>query len=152
MDSNKDATDAFQMRRTRTRERLASSTAECQRAVAEFPLRVANVAKDLASMCDVRDSGHVMHKDTEEVMRYMEDQIRQCYREMFGTELGQANATNQSVAAIDFSFQNVSSATPVDCKFVKLADVDRLMREHAVMRRRLLEIASGETEPQAVAV
>jgi len=59
--------------------------------------------------------------------------------------------------------ENASSATPVDCivmqlplyqcslvmesktgKFVKLADVDRLLREHAVMRRRLLDIASGE--------
>jgi hypothetical protein len=59
--------------------------------------------------------------------------------------------------------ENASLATPVDCivmqlplyqcslvmesktgKFVKLADVDRLLREHAVMRRRLLDIASGE--------
>jgi hypothetical protein len=99
MDSEKDATenlgssrcstavDAYQMRRTR--ERLALSPAERQRAIAEFPLRVANIAKDLLSMCDVRDSGQVMRRDSEEVMRYMEDRIRQCYREMFGTELGQ---------------------------------------------------------------
>ena len=65
--------------------------------------------------------------------------------------------------------ENASSATPVDCivmqlplyqcslvmesktgKFVKLADVDRLLREHAVMRRRLLEIASGEVLQPAV--
>lgn len=81
------AVDAFQMQRTR--ERLALSPTQRQRAVAEFPLRVAGIAKDLASMCDVRDSGHAIHKDSEEVMRHMEDKIRQCYRELFGTELGQ---------------------------------------------------------------
>ena len=65
--------------------------------------------------------------------------------------------------------EKASSATPVDCivmqlplyqcslvmesktgKFVKLADVDRLLREHAVMRRRLLEIASGDVSQPAV--
>jgi len=81
------AVDAFHMRRTR--ERLASSPAERQRAIAEFPLRVANVAKDLASLCYVRDSGYSLLIEAEDAMRYMEDQIRQCYREMFGTELGQ---------------------------------------------------------------
>jgi len=78
---------ALDMRRTR--ERLASSPAERQRAIAEFPLRVANVAKDLASLCQVRDNGFPLASEAEEAMRYMEDQIRQCYREMFGTELGQ---------------------------------------------------------------
>ncbi len=64
---------------------------------------------------------------------------------------------------------NASSATPVNCivmqlplyqcslvmeskagQFVKLADVDRLLRAHAVMRRRLLEIASGEVLQPAI--
>ena len=73
----------------RTRERLASSRSQRQRAVAEFPLRVANVANDLRKLCEMRDSGAVMSDDAHEAMRYMEDQIRLCYREMFGAELGQ---------------------------------------------------------------
>jgi hypothetical protein len=81
------AVDAFHMRRVR--ERLASSPAERQRAIAEFPLRVVNVAKDLARLCQMRDNGFALTRESEDAMRYMEDQIRQCYREMFGTELGQ---------------------------------------------------------------
>ncbi len=65
--------------------------------------------------------------------------------------------------------ENASSATPVDCivmqlplyqcslvmesktgKFVKLADAERLLQEHAVMRRRLLDIASGEVLQPAI--
>lgn len=72
-----------------TRERLAASRAERQRAVAEFPLRVANVANDLRKLCEMRDGGHVMSDQAHEAMDYMEKCIRDCYRETFGTELGQ---------------------------------------------------------------
>lgn len=69
------------------RERLASSISQRQRAVAEFPLRVATVANQLLQLCGMRDSGAVMSDDAHEAMRYMEDEIRTCYREMFGCEL-----------------------------------------------------------------
>lgn len=39
--------------------------------------------------CDMRDSGAVISDDAHEAMRYMEDQIRICYRKLFGAELGQ---------------------------------------------------------------
>lgn len=81
------AADAHWM--MRTRERLAASRSQRQRAVAEFPLRVVSVANDLRKLCDMRDSGAVMSDDSHEAMRYLEDQIRLCYREMFGAELGQ---------------------------------------------------------------
>ena len=35
-------------------------------------------------------------------------------------------------------------------KFIKLADAYKLIREHTVMRRRLLEIANGEVSQPAV--
>ena len=35
-------------------------------------------------------------------------------------------------------------------KFVKITDVQKLLREHAVMRRRLLEIASGDVVQPAI--
>lgn len=72
-----------------TRQRLASSRSLRQRAVAEFPLRVARIAKDLQSLCDMRDRGEAVSDICHEEMRYMEDKIRECYHEMFGTELGQ---------------------------------------------------------------
>ena len=68
---------------------LAASRAARQRAVAEFPLRVASIAADLKKICDLRDSGAVVSDSMHETMRYMEDRIRECYRETFGTELGQ---------------------------------------------------------------
>jgi len=35
-------------------------------------------------------------------------------------------------------------------KFVKIRDVQKLLNEHAIMRRRLLEIASGEVVQPAI--
>jgi hypothetical protein len=91
MNDEQDSIDIQASLMRRQRERLAAFKHYRQRAVAEFPLRVANVAKDLSSLCDMRDKfgAAVMNDDTEAAMQYMEDQIRFCYRQMFGTELGQ---------------------------------------------------------------
>lgn len=74
---------------SRTRQLLAESRSARQRAVASFPLRVAVIAEDLMKLCDMRDSGFVMSDQSHEAMRQMEDAIRECYRDTFGTELGQ---------------------------------------------------------------
>ena len=80
--------DEQAMRMRTTRLRLAQSKSERRRAVAYFPLRVASLAKDLKSLCDTHDSFPIL-ENGEEVMQYLEDEIRGCYRETFGTELGQ---------------------------------------------------------------
>lgn len=80
------ACDAVYMRRTR--ERLAASHSARQRAAAEFPLRVASIAKDLRQLCDRRDDGAAMSDEANAAMQHMEDQIRICYRDVFGCELG----------------------------------------------------------------
>lgn len=77
------------VRMMRTRQILATCPSQRQRAVAEFPLRVAQVASDLRKFCEIQDSGEVMTAAAAEAMQIMEDHIRSCYREMFGTELGQ---------------------------------------------------------------
>ena len=73
-----------------TRECLASSAWQRQRAVAEFPLRVASAAAAMKKLCDLRDSGVVMSDNAESAIDYLEQRIRICYRETFGTELGES--------------------------------------------------------------
>ena len=65
---------------------LAENVRERRRAVAMFPLRVANLANDLRKLLDVTIEGSTDEADA--TMAYMEDAIRECYREEFGTELG----------------------------------------------------------------
>lgn len=70
------------------RERLAISSWERQRAVAEFPLIVAQVAKDMKRLMD--ELAYTEHSaETTEALDYMESVIRDAYRSTFGRELGQ---------------------------------------------------------------
>jgi hypothetical protein len=70
------------------RERLAISSWERQRAVAEFPLIVAQVAKDMKRIMD--ELAHTEQtQQTTEALDYMESIIRDAYRSTFGRELGQ---------------------------------------------------------------
>lgn len=56
-------------------------------AVCTFPLVVAQVANDMREI--LRRAGpQGMTKECEEAVAYMESQIREVYREQFGTELG----------------------------------------------------------------
>jgi hypothetical protein len=70
------------------RERLAISSWERQRAVAEFPLVVAQVAHDMKRLMD--ELAYTEHTPkTVETLDYMESVIRDAYRSTFGRELGQ---------------------------------------------------------------
>jgi hypothetical protein len=70
------------------RERLAISSWERQRAVAEFPLIVAQVAKDMKRIMD--ELSYTEHSaEATEALDYMESIIRDAYRSTFGRELGQ---------------------------------------------------------------
>ena len=77
--------DSIQMRRTR--QHLASSKRELQRAIAEFPLRIASCAMELKRMIDLVDHGMPKDEKVEEAMQFVEDQIRNCFRDTFGREL-----------------------------------------------------------------
>lgn len=70
------------------RERLAISSWERQRAVAEFPLIVAQVAKDMKRIMDELAYTEQTQQTTE-ALDYMESIIRDAYRSTFGRELGQ---------------------------------------------------------------
>ena len=73
----------------RTRERIASHPLERQRATAMFVLQTCQLAQNLKSLANAIDCG-IGHYDgdTKDAMDYIETQIRKCYREAFGAELG----------------------------------------------------------------
>lgn len=73
----------------RTRERIASHPLERQRATAMFILQTSRLALDLKSLANAIDCGLGQYSgNAKEAMDYIETQIRKCYREAFGAELG----------------------------------------------------------------
>jgi hypothetical protein len=70
------------------RDQLDRSTLERQRAVSTFPLVVAQVADDMRKMIQMVESGGES-KESREYLQYVEDIIREEYRNQFGRELGQ---------------------------------------------------------------
>jgi hypothetical protein len=73
----------------RKRRNLSQFPSERQFAVSMFPLKVFRMAGDLKRLCDMRSQQGPLSHDAEEAARYLEDQIREVYRDMFGAELGQ---------------------------------------------------------------
>lgn len=77
-----------QIKMAQIRDVLIKSPEARQRAIAEFPLKVHRLAADLKEMCDWRDRGpdEISHEQ-EDMMHLMEAEIRECFRDTFGTEL-----------------------------------------------------------------
>ena len=82
------AIDQQKIDMARIREALISKRNR-QRAVAMFPLRVAQLASDLKRLCDRVDSSESGFREIERAKDFLEERIRACYRETFGTELGE---------------------------------------------------------------
>jgi len=72
-----------------TQARLMLSESQRQRAIAEFPLKVAGIAQTLLKLCNQRDHGLPISKEHLDFMQDLENRIKACYRETFGTELGE---------------------------------------------------------------
>lgn len=77
-----------QVQMARIREVLIRSPDARQRAVAEFPLKVADLAIAMKDCCDLRD----MHRgdcapETEDAIALMESAILKAFRETFGSEM-----------------------------------------------------------------
>jgi hypothetical protein len=66
---------------------LNSSTLQRQAAVAGFPLVIAAAAKEMQNLLE-HVARHGESAETRETLRYMEDIIRQEYRNHFGCEMG----------------------------------------------------------------
>jgi hypothetical protein len=71
-----------------TRQRLSSDPMQRRVAVCMFPLIVAQVADDMRRILGQVD-GQTLTADVESGLQFMEDIIRDEYRNQFGTELGQ---------------------------------------------------------------
>jgi hypothetical protein len=72
----------------RTRERLARDKTARQLAVASFPVRCAQMADDMRKLIEAHIQAG-FSQSTQDTIDYIENRIRQEYRELFGCELGE---------------------------------------------------------------
>lgn len=80
-------TCAIQM--AKTRAMLAEHPELRSEAIADFVLSVTQAATDLKKIADVRLSGVRLSQEGRDTARFLEDIVRNRYREVFGAELGQ---------------------------------------------------------------
>lgn len=95
-------------RMERTRKNLALSPELRQRAVARFPILVNSLARHLEHLYNMQDQGELIDDNTRQLMKHLETRICDCYREIFGTELGHDTS---KVKELERLLENIISAS-----------------------------------------
>lgn len=87
--------EKFQM--ARTRERLSRDPNAMRRAIARFPLVVAETASTLYRLCEHADQGNLngFESRSDECMRQLESLIRKAFKDEFGFELPTSQDANE---------------------------------------------------------